>query len=156
MNPETLTPPPTTTPQPAPGGTPKRKARKKESTGAGKIGNWQRLLAPLVANGDDLKHLEVPRAQLTAMAAQAVDLKKQQAAHRAAKQTATQQLQEMLTEGERLATLLRQAVKQHYGIRAEKLAEFGLQPFRGRKQAATAPAPQAPKIPPVELAGTPR
>ena len=144
MNQETLTPPPTPTtpvvPQEDPG-TPKRKVFKRESTSAGKIGDWQRLLAPLAANGDDLKHLEVPRARLAAMAAEAEDMKTQQAAQRAAKQASTRQFREMLTEGERLATLLRQAVKQHYGIRAEKLAEFGLQPFRGRKPAATAPAP---------------
>jgi hypothetical protein len=147
VNQETLTQQPAQTPPQEDPGTPKRKARKRETTAAGKIGGWKRLLAPLGANGDDLKHLEVPRAQLAAMAAEAEDLKKQQAAQRAAKQAATQRLQEMLTEGERLATLLRQAVKQHYGIRAEKLTEFGLQPFRGRKQAATAPASEAPKTP---------
>jgi len=81
------------------------------------------------------------------MAAEAEAMKKQQTAQRAAKQVATQQFQEMLTEGERLATLLRQAVKQHYGIRAEKLSEFGLQPFRGRKPAATAPTPTS-EVPP--------
>ena len=147
MNQETLTPPSTpVAPQETPS-TPKRKVRKKETTSAGKIGGWQRLLAPLAANGDELKHLEVPRTQLAAMAAEAEDMKKQQTAQRAAKQAATQQFQEVLTEGDRLATLLRQAVKQHYGIRAEKLSEFGLQPFRGRKQPATPPAP-TPEIPP--------
>jgi hypothetical protein len=143
MNQETLTPPSTpVAPQETPS-TPKRRVRKRETTSAGKIGDWQRLLAPLAANGDELKHLEVPRTQLAAMAAEAEDMKKQQTA----KQAATQQFQGMLTEGERLATLLRQAVKQHYGIRAEKLSEFGLQPFRGRKQPAPAPAP-TPAIPP--------
>ena len=36
--------------------------------------------------------------------------------------------------GIRSAALSRRrlAIKQHYGIRSEKLAEFGLQPFRGR------------------------
>jgi hypothetical protein len=156
---ETLTQqPPETAPQENPGAT-KRKARNRETTAAGKIGDWQRLLAPLAANGDDLKHLEISRARLAAIAAQAEAMKKQQAAQRAAKQEATKQLQEMLSEGQRLATLLRQAVKQHYGIRAEKLTEFGLQPFRGRKPAATpasvgatAPAPAAPKAP-AETAG---
>jgi hypothetical protein len=41
----------TATPQPT--DTPKTK-RKKETTAAGKVGDWQRLLAPLVANADDL------------------------------------------------------------------------------------------------------
>jgi hypothetical protein len=31
------------------------------------------------------------------------------------------------------AALLRQGVKQFYGIRSEKLAEFGMRPFRGKK-----------------------
>ena len=147
MNQETLTPPSTpVAPQETPS-TPKRKVRKRETTSAGKIGDWQRLLAPLAANGDELKHLEVPRTRLAAMAAEAEEMKKQQTAQRAAKQVATQQFQEMLTEGERLANLLRQSVKQHYGIRAEKLSEFGMQPFRGRKPAATAPTP-TPAIPP--------
>jgi hypothetical protein len=119
---QTLTPPPQETP--------KTKARKKETTAAGKMGDWQRLLAPLAANADELQHLEMPRAKLAAMAAQAAELKQQQAARQAAKQEASKQLQEMLIEGTRLASLLRQAVKQHYGIRSEKLVEFGVPPLR--------------------------
>jgi chromosome segregation ATPase len=144
---QTLTPPPQETP--------KTKARKKETTAAGKMGDWQRLLAPLAANADELQHLEMPRAKLAAMAAQAAELKQQQAARQAAKQEASKQLQEMLIEGARLASLLRQAVKQHYGIRAEKLAEFGLQPFRGRQQPGSAtPTPATPSATP-EVAATP-
>jgi hypothetical protein len=79
------------------------------------------------------------------MVAKAADLKQQQAAQRAAKQEASRQLQERIIEGVRLANLLRQAVKQHYGIRSEKLAEFGLQPFRSRKRT---PAPTPPSTPP--------
>jgi len=37
---------------------------------------------------------------------------------------------------------LRTALKQHYGIRAEKLAEFGMQPFRGRNLTAKAKQPK--------------
>jgi hypothetical protein len=35
--------------------------------------------------------------------------------------------------------VLRATVKQHYGIRNEKLIQFGIQPFRGRKAKATPP-----------------
>jgi hypothetical protein len=63
----------------------------------------------------------------------------------AGKQEASKQLNTFVTEGERLATVLQLAVKQHYGIRAEKLAEFGLQPFRGRTKAK--PAPETPGTP---------
>jgi hypothetical protein len=34
--------------------------------------------------------------------------------------------------------VLRLAVKQHFGIRSEKLAELSLQPFRGRKKLSDA------------------
>ena len=56
----------------------------------------------------------------------------QQSAFTASKQEASQKLKTFLIEGDRLANVLQLAVKQHYGIRSEKLAEFGLQPFRGR------------------------
>jgi hypothetical protein len=71
----------------------------------------------------------------------------QQSALMAEKQDASQQLAEALTEAERLATVLRLAVKQHFGICAEKLVEFKLQPFRGRKKAAP---PATPPVNPTE------
>ncbi|HEX7185186.1 MAG TPA: hypothetical protein VF756_25395 [Thermoanaerobaculia bacterium] len=49
-----------------------------------------------------------------------------------------------LAEGRKLATFLRTGVKQHYGNRSEKLAEFDLQPFRGRKSQATPPPEKRP------------
>ncbi len=107
--------------------------RKKEKTYKGKLGDLQRLMAPLTANSADLGHLEAMRIRLAEVLAQAEEAATRQGAHTAAKQEASLQLQIAITEGERLANILRLGVKQHYGIRAEKLAEFGLQPFRGRK-----------------------
>src|SRR5256885_17125367 len=100
------------TPTPTPTPTDKKKVQQRETTYAGKLGDWQRILAPLDANAADLPHLEIPRAQLGALLAQAVAIKKQQAASRATKQAASQQLQTMIIEGQRLAALLRQAVRQ--------------------------------------------
>ena len=57
-------------------------------------------------------------------------------ATRATKQELSQQLKTLVVEGDRVATLLRSAVKQHFGVRAEKLTEFGVQPFRGRTRKA--------------------
>jgi len=56
-----------------------------------------------------------------------------QAVQMVAKQEASQKLADVIAEGTRLATLLRSSVRQHYGIRAEKLVEFGVKPFQGRK-----------------------
>ena len=77
---------------------------------------------------------------------QALEAAGRQAVHTTEKQEATQQLKAFLVESQRLATVLRLAVKQHYGIGPEKLAEFGLQqPFRGRpRKSRTAPEPPPP------------
>lgn len=65
---------------------------------------------------------------------QARQMAASQAAQRAAKQQASKSLKSAILEGDRLASLLRAAVKQHYGPASEKVAEFGVQPFRGRKK----------------------
>lgn len=110
-----------------------------ETTYAGKIGVWKRLLEPLTANAADLAHLEGSRTKLANLHAQAVAINKQQAAYRAAKQEQSVQLKTLLAEGQRLANVLRAALKEHYGIRSEKLAEFDIQPFRGRTRKETPP-----------------
>jgi hypothetical protein len=120
-----------------------------ESTYKGKIESWDHLQERLTANAADLAHLEALRKRLDEVTEQARQMAAAQAAQRAAKQTASQTLKSAVVEGDRLANLLRSAVKQHYGIRSEKLAEFGLQPFRGRNRTAKAkqPGTQQPQIP---------
>ncbi|HEY3570224.1 MAG TPA: hypothetical protein VGP73_19990 [Thermoanaerobaculia bacterium] len=88
----------------------------------------------MAANATDLAHLEVLRAQLGTVMEQARQMAASQAAQRAAKQQASKSLKSAILEGDRLASLLRAAVKQHYGPASEKVAEFGVQPFRGRKK----------------------
>ena len=116
-----------------------------ESTYKGKIESWDSLQERLTVNAADLAHLEALRKRLDDVTEQARQMAAAQAAQRAAKQSASQTLKSAVIEGERLANLLRSAVKQHYGIRSEKLAEFGLQPFRGRNRTAKAPEEQKPQ-----------
>jgi hypothetical protein len=118
-----------------------------ETTDAGKQGNWRLLLAALVSNIVALAHLEPLRAQLAAQLDKLVEIHNQQAAFIASKQEMSKQLRDVVIEGDRLATLLRSSVKQHYGIRSEKVAEFGVKPFRGRARKVT-PAPEPPTAPP--------
>ena len=113
---------------------------------AGALGTMQRLATSLDANRADLAHIEGSLTQFATVVAQSQELAKQQAALTAAKQEASKQLQILVEEGLRLATLLRLALRQRYGIRSEKLAEFGLQPFRGRKAKSPAPAPSEPPV----------
>ena len=75
------------------------------------------------------------------MLGQAEDLFQSQASFVASKQQASQQLTTLVTECQRLATVLRFSLKQHYGPGSEKLAEFGIQPFRSRTRKPTPPPP---------------
>jgi hypothetical protein len=126
----------------------------KETTSKGKLGDLERLASSLAANATDLPHLEVSRNQLGALLNEAREAADLQALHTAGKQEASRKLGVALTEGMRLANVLRLAVKHHYGIRSEKLAHFGLQPFRGRPRKAK-PAPEEPKPPvPPDTPGT--
>jgi len=121
-----------------------------ERTYKGKLGDWEKLNTMMGANSADLAHLEATRARFEILLNQARDAAARQATFTAGKQDASQQLRTFIVEGDRLANLLRRAVKQHYGIRSEKIAEFGMQPFRGRTRKVKAlpdegqpPAPAA-------------
>jgi 3-methyladenine DNA glycosylase/8-oxoguanine DNA glycosylase len=125
-------------------------AQKEEKTMAKdqRLGRLQRLLARLTSNRGELQHIEPSLARFEALFGQIHEAADRQALHTAGKQEASQQFQTLLTEAERLATILQLAVKQHYGIRSEKLADFGLKPFRGlgksRAKRPAAPASEPP------------
>lgn len=110
--------------------------------------NWDRLLAKVADNINDLQHLEAYRAQL------AVEWEGARAAHlrqsemQVHMQQATRDLEEFLGRCNDLAVRIRSGVKTTYGNRSEKLIEFGLRPIRSRK--ASPPPP-----PPVEVAKEP-
>ncbi len=118
-----------------------------ETSKAAKLGALQQLASSLAANSVDLPQLEQSRLKFEALLASLLEIFQQQAALVASKQEASKQLDTLMTECQRLASVLRAAVKEHYGIRAEKLAEFNLKPFRGRNR--------KPKLPPVELTPSP-
>jgi hypothetical protein len=108
------------------------------------VGTWQHLLEMVTANALELPQLEAPRSKLGSQLTQAQELKKLQATMTAGKQEASKQLRLVITEGQRLANAMRAMIKAHYGIRTEKLAEFGLQPFRGRNRKAKTPPTETP------------
>lgn len=127
-----------------------------ESTQKGKFEDWERLIQRMAANAQELTHLEATRTRLEGMLTEAREAAAQQAAHTAGKQEASQKLKTLQVEGERLANLLRGAVKQHFGIRSEKLAEFGMKPFRGRNKKKGEPElkPKPSPEPPTSAAPT--
>jgi hypothetical protein len=77
------------------------------------------------------------------------DLVTRQAAAIAEKQELSRLIPASLIDAQRLATVLRKGLQQHFGVRSEKLAEFGLKPFRGRKRSGDA-SPEKPEPEPAE------
>jgi hypothetical protein len=108
------------------------------------LGDLARLIAALEANAPELGHLEGARARLEKLLGDAQETAKQQAALIASKQEASKKLLKLVTEGQRVATGVRKLLQEHYGLRSEKLAEFGLQPFRGRTRKAGPANPEPP------------
>ena len=114
----------------------------RERRNAGILGDLQRLSVTMDANKDQLPHLEPFRLKLAGVVTQALEAGKQQAAFKASKQESSKQFRKFLTQGQTLADVVRTAVKEHFGAREEKVAEFGLPVFRGRKVKPAAETPQ--------------
>ena len=114
-----------------------------ETTYSGILGELQRFQASMETKIGEIPHLEPSRVHFGQLLSRTQDLVRQQAAITAEKQLLSQQLKAAFVDGRRLATLLRKGLQQHYGIRSERLAEFGLQPFRGRKTKSK-PEPETP------------
>ncbi|HEY2290860.1 MAG TPA: hypothetical protein VGM86_09185 [Thermoanaerobaculia bacterium] len=109
------------------------------------ITGWQKLLATVTANKDDLQSLDSYRQQLEAEVTAAQEANLRQSTSQAGAQQATRDLEGSLTRGHDLADKLRFGIKSRYGKRSEKLTEFGLKVFRGggkKKSASGTPPPQ--------------
>jgi hypothetical protein len=94
------------------------------------VGTWIGL-ADLVTEETTAGHplLEKTHGELRGFVDEIHHLQVQRDFYEARKQEATQRIQEILPEGRRTATLLRQALKQHLGSDNEKLAAFGIKPW---------------------------
>ncbi|HKH45955.1 MAG TPA: hypothetical protein VKM72_14935 [Thermoanaerobaculia bacterium] len=83
-------------------------------------------------NIEELPHLKSRLDRLDELLALLRELTAEQARLTAARQEVSKQIAELTDKTQKLMTFLDAAVKQHYGRRSEKLAEFGLQPFRSK------------------------
>jgi hypothetical protein len=108
------------------------------------VNGWDELLTALEQNIGDFAILEVPRQRLEGIRDQIKAFAAEQAAMSASRQEATQRVEFLLVQGRKLATMLRVTVREHYGNRNQKIAEFGLQPLRTGPASAAAvnPLPQ--------------
>jgi hypothetical protein len=117
---------------------------RKETRYVGIMGDLHLLAVIMEANKEQFPEMEPFRLKLVGIVTQSQDVTAQQAALRAAKQEASQQLRRLLTEGQAVAHVCRTALKNRLGPRDERIVEFGLQPFRGRKTKAAAKTPATP------------
>ena len=108
---------------------------------------WEQLIATLTANAADLPHLEAPRNKLQGFLDEFRSLSQEQDLHDANKQTTSKRLETLSADAKKLATFLRNGIREHYGNRSPKLVEFGIQPFRRAKPGQTETPPPEPEQP---------
>ncbi len=120
----------------------------RETTYKGMTGDLDRLIAALLANADELPQLESVRLHLEQLLAATRETAQEQAELIARKQDTSRRLLRLMGDGQREVTAVRKMLKAHYGLDSEKLAEFGIQPFRGRSRQLVPglPEPPAPEV----------
>ena len=106
------------------------------------------LLVKVQANAADLAHLETNRSRLAAALEGAKEASIRQAASKAQVQQATRDLEGFLSELKEQVTRMRNGIRHQYGLKSEKLVEFGLQPRRKpQRSKENGPAPTPPPTP---------
>jgi hypothetical protein len=100
------------------------------------VNGFEELLTALGENSGDLPQLDLPRQRLQTILNQLRAFTTEQAAFTAGRQQATERVYFLLAQGRKLATVLRASVREHYGNRSQKVAEFGLQPLHTRSRSA--------------------
>jgi hypothetical protein len=110
------------------------------------VGEWAeitRLITPETTA--EIPVLEHFQTQLQSFTEEFNRLAVERNYHAARKQEATSRMNELLEEGSRLTTLIRMALKEHFGPESEQLAGFGIQPFRGRRRSSRKTDPASPE-----------
>ena len=125
-------------------------ATKQRNRQAEVVAEWRKTGTAVGANAADLPHLEPPRAALESLHEEFQSLSRQQDVLAATRQDVSKRIRQVLTEGNRIAAFLRAGARQRFGPASEKLVEFGIQPFRGRKRTKAEPEPPAEPTPTIE------
>jgi hypothetical protein len=108
------------------------------------VNGWSELLTALDQNDTALAQLQIPKQRLQYITDQIKAFAAEQAAMTASRQEATQRVEYLLAQGSKLATVLRTSVREHYGNRNQKIAEFGLKPLRTGPSSAASINPLPP------------
>lgn len=100
----------------------------------------------LKANLGELPAFTDSQTQLDAVLQRMSALNKAQEALKAQLRETTKDLRDIVFSGRTLSSEIRMSLKGHYGIRSNKLTEFGIKPFTGRRRQSTSgnPSPETP------------
>ena len=94
--------------------------------------DWDTLVITTEANKEDLGFLESLRTDLTTELGGLREASIRQKTFKAQVQQATRDIEGHLSRGVDLANRLRNGLRMSYGIKGEKLTEFGMKPRRSR------------------------
>jgi len=89
---------------------------------------WENLDTAVSTN--QVPNLEGSLPKLRDKSKRMRELYAQHSALGATRQVITQEMQQLIEEGDQVVRVVREAVKDHYGKRNEKLVEFGIPPLR--------------------------
>lgn len=95
-----------------------------------KVNGWDKTDAAMIANDAEVAHLGFKLPTLRNNSQRMRVLYARHAALAAERQAITQEMQQLIEEGDQISRMLREALKEHYGKRSEKLVEFGIEPLR--------------------------
>jgi hypothetical protein len=119
--------------------------------------SWRQASASAAANASEVPQAELTRVSLDKVIVEVDKILVDQSSFQASKQMSSQRLKTLVSQGDKLTTVLKTIVKQHYGSGSDKLVEFGIQPFRTRPKATVEPTPAPTPDPgtPVSTPGAP-
>jgi len=92
------------------------------------VNGWEKMGTAVTTN-EAVSHLGFKVPELRGKGEQLRSLYAQHAARAAARQAITQEMQELIEEGDQIFRSLREALRDFYGKRNPKLVEFGIDPL---------------------------
>jgi len=104
-----------------------------ETSWAGIMSAWGRLLAAVDANREDLLQVEAFRVELEASLGDLKVLHARRATLQREMLLRTKELRVLAAQGKDLAVRIRDGVRARYGFRSPKLRQFGMKPVDRRR-----------------------
>ena len=97
-------------------------------------GEWEHLSVTVADNAADLAFLEATRTRLVTVTEGARATHRRKTDLLAQLRQTSRDLEAFVDEGRELATRIRNGIRTQYGLKAEKLLAFGMQPRRPQKK----------------------